>query len=192
VISGSDDRTIRVWEIDSAKEMLKIPLVRQWPRSIAVTSDGRFAVTAAESSTVKVWNLETGAEVQSFRGHTARVNSVAIVDAQRVVSGSDDHTVRVWDLESGQPLSVLSGHDAKVNAVAAFAGRKLVVSASDDCDVRVWDVTTKGLLATYTLESPVLTCVGSPETPEIVVGDRSGLVHFFSLEGVEDLPVVHG
>jgi WD40 repeat protein len=192
VISGSDDRTIRVWEVDSAKEILKIPLVRQWPRSIAVTSDGRFAVTAAESSTVKVWNLETGAEVQSFRGHSARVNSVAIVDAQRVVSGSDDHTVRVWDLESGQPVSVLSGHDAKVNAVAAFGGRKLVVSASDDCDVRVWDVTTKGLLATYTVESPVLTCAGSPETPEIVVGDRSGLVHFFSLEGIEDLSVVHG
>jgi hypothetical protein len=37
-------------------------------------------------------------------------------------------------------------------------------------------------VATHTVESPVLTCTASPCGAEIVAGDRSGLVHFISLE----------
>jgi WD40 repeat protein len=192
VISGGDDRTIRVWEVDSAKEVLQIRLVRQWPRSIAITSDGRFAVTAAEGSTLKAWNLATGEEVLSFRGHTARINSVAVLDSTRVVSGADDHTVRVWDLQNGQVQHLMTGHDGKVNAVASLPGGRVVVSASDDCEVRVWNADAGALLATHTAESPILACAGSPHGRQIVAGDRSGLVHFLSLEVCADLVTANG
>ena len=192
VISGGDDRTIRVWEIESGKEMLQIQLSRQWPKSVAITPDARFAVTAAESSTVKVWDLASGAELLTFRGHTARVNTVVVLDSHRAVSGSDDHTVRVWDLTNGQQEHLFTGHKARVNALAALPGGKLVVSVSEACDVRVWDADTGRLVATYTLESPILACAASPQAPLIVVGDRSGLVHFLSLEGCAGLVTTHG
>jgi WD40 repeat protein len=182
VISGGDDRTIRVWDVHSAKEILQISLARQWPRSIAITSDARFAITAAESSTVKVWSLASGEEILSLRGHTARVNAVAVLGSHRAVSGSDDHTVRVWNLETGLQEHVLTGHQGKVNAVAVLPGGKLVASASEGCDVRVWDAGAGVLIATYTVESPILACAASPRAPLIVAGDRSGLVHFLSLE----------
>ena len=182
VISGGDDRTIRVWDIQSGNQILEIPLLRQWPRSIAITSDGRFAITAAESSSLKLWDLITGGEVRSFRGHTARVNAIAMASEKRLVSASDDHTVRVWDLESGQLLHVLTNHDGKVNALATLPGGRLIASASDDCDVKLWDVVRGLLIATFTVESPVLTCAGNPTAAEIIAGDRSGLVHFFAVE----------
>jgi WD40 repeat protein len=183
MISGGDDRTIRVWDIQSGNQIRQIELVRQWPRSIAVTSEGGFAITAAESSTLKLWNLDTGAETRSFRGHRARVNAVVLASDQRLVSGSDDHTLRVWNLGSGELLHVLAGHDGKVNALASLPGGRLVASASDDCDVKLWDVIDGVLVATFTVESPVLTCAGSPMESVIIAGDRSGLVHFFAVEG---------
>jgi hypothetical protein len=39
-------------------------------------------------------------------------------------------------------------------------------------------------LATYTTESPVLTCAGSACGRTIVAGDRSGLVHFICVEAI--------
>lgn len=183
VISGGDDRTIRIWDVQSAKEILQIRLARQWPRSIAVTSDARFAVTAAEGSTVKVWDLAAGDEVLSLRGHTARVNAVAVLGSTRAVSGSDDHTVRVWNVETGLEEHVFTGHGAKVNAVATLPEQDVVVSASDFGDVRVWNASTGTVLATHTVESPILACAANIRGPMIVAGDRSGLVHFISLEG---------
>jgi WD40 repeat protein len=183
IVSGGDDRTIRVWDLHSARELLRIPLVRQWPRAIAVTPDGNFAVTAAESSVLKLWDLQTGAEVRTFHGHTARVNSVAFAPDGRLISGSDDHTVRVWDLGTASPIRVLRAHSARVNATSIFPGGALAASVSDDCDIKLWDLTTGILLATHTVESPVLACAASPCGLELIAGDRSGLVHFVSVEG---------
>jgi WD40 repeat protein len=182
VISGGDDRTVRVWDVHSAQEILKIALTRQWPRAIAITPDGRFAVTAAESAVLKLWSLESGAEVRTFRGHSARANSIAVTDGGLLISGSDDHSVRVWDLETASPLHVLNAHHGRVNSVACLSGGRFAVSASDDCDINVWDLTNGALVATHTVESPVLTCAVSPCGAEVVAGDRSGLVHFISLE----------
>ena len=182
IISGGDDRTVRVWDMQSAQEILRIPLIRQWPRALAITPDGRFAVTAAASAVLKLWSLETGAEVRSFRGHTAPASSVAITDGGLLISGSEDHSVRVWDLETASPLHVCNGHDGRVNSVACLSGGRFAVSASDDCDINVWDLQTGVLVATHTVESPVLTCAASPCAAEIVAGDRSGLVHFISIE----------
>jgi WD40 repeat protein len=182
IVSGGDDRTIRVWDVHSAQEILRISLTRQWPRAVAVTRDGRFAVTAAESSVLKLWSLESGAEVRTFRGHSARVNSIALTGEGLLISGSDDHSVRVWDMDTASLLHVLNGHDARVNSVACLSGGRFAVSASDDCDIDVWDLTSGVLAATHTVESPVLTCAGSPTGAEIVAGDRSGLVHFISFE----------
>jgi WD40 repeat protein len=183
IVSGGDDRTIRVWDLHSARELLRIPLTRQWPRAIAVTPDGMFAATAAETSVLKLWDLQTGAEVRTFRGHTARVNSLAFAPGGRLVSGSDDHTVRVWDVATTLPNHVLKAHDARVNAVSVFPGGTLAASVSDDCDINLWDLARGVLLATHTVESPVLTCAASPCGLELVAGDRSGLVHFVSVEG---------
>ena len=192
VISGSDDRTIRVWDAASANEILQIRLVRQWPRSITVTSDGRFAITAAEGSTLKVWNLTTGAEVMSLRGHTARINSVAVLGSTHTVSGSDDHTVRVWSLETGKEEYVFTGHKAKVNAVATLPGETIVVSTSDIGDIRVWDIRGGNLLASHTVESPILTCAASSREALVVAGDRSGLVHFLRLDRGGNLVTCNG
>jgi WD40 repeat protein len=182
VISGGDDRTVRIWDMQSAQEILRIPLTRQWPRAIAITPDGRFAVTAAESAVLKLWSLESGAEVRTFRGHTARANSVALTDGGLLISGADDHSVRVWELDTASPVQVCNGHDGRVNSVACLFGGRFAVSASDDCDINVWDLTNGVLVATHTVESPVLTCAASPCDAEIVAGDRSGLVHFIYLE----------
>jgi WD40 repeat protein len=168
--------------MQSAQEILRIPLTRQWPRAIAITPDGRFAVTAAESAVLQLWNLESGAEVRTFRGHSARANSVALTDGGLLISGSDDHSVRVWDLDTASPLHVCNAHHGRVNSVACLSGGRFAVSASDDCDINVWDLTSGVLVATHTVESPVLTCGASPCGVEVVAGDRSGLVHFISLE----------
>ena len=78
---------------------------------MAVTPDGRRAVSASEDKTLKVWDLETGRALRTLEGHSGYVTGVAVTpDGRRAVSASWDNTLKVWDLETGRALRTLEGH----------------------------------------------------------------------------------
>ena len=85
----------------------------------------------------EVWDVESGAELRKFEGHTDRVTSVSFSgDGKQVVSGSWDKTVRVWDVESGAELRKFEGHTTWVTSVSFSGSGKQVVSGSWDKAVR--------------------------------------------------------
>ncbi|MBP7962796.1 MAG: CHAT domain-containing protein [Caldilineaceae bacterium] len=109
--------------------------------SVAVTSDGRRAVSASSDRTVRVWDLESGENVATLMGHESLVTSVAVTpDGRRAVSASIAGTVRVWDLGSGKSIATQMGHKVPVIAVTLTPDGKRVVSALSDGTVRVWDL----------------------------------------------------
>jgi WD40 repeat protein len=57
--------------------------------AIAVTADGRSAISAGEDKTLRLWDLVTHEWIRSFRGHDDQVLSVSISpDGHIAVSGS--------------------------------------------------------------------------------------------------------
>ncbi len=77
-----------------------------WVRAIAVTADGKRAVSGSSDGTVKLWDLRTGREIRTFEGHTGSVNAVAVTaDGKWAVSGSFDDTFKLWQLDTGKPIA---------------------------------------------------------------------------------------
>ena len=75
--------------------------------SVAVSADGRLALSGSSDTTVKVWDLRSGQELH-LAGHAYGVRSVALsADGHLALSASSDRTVKVWDLETGQCLATL-------------------------------------------------------------------------------------
>ncbi|MCE9567976.1 MAG: hypothetical protein K8U57_38740 [Planctomycetes bacterium] len=109
---------------------------------VAISADGKRAVSGGMDKTVFVWNLEAGHELLRLPGHTDRVRSVAIsADGKRAVSGGDDKTVRVWNLDTGKELHKLEGHRGNAESVAISAdGKRAISGDSFDNLVRVWDL----------------------------------------------------
>ncbi len=120
-------------------------------RSVAITSDGRWAVSASSDRTVRVWNLERGENVLVLIGHEGWVRSVAVTPNGRwALSASSDRTIRVWDLKKGKSVAILTGHEDQVNAVAVTADGCWAISASSDRTVRVWNVRQEECVAKLT------------------------------------------
>jgi WD40 repeat protein len=72
---------------------------------VALSADGRHAVSCSSDQTLKVWDLESGAELRTLEGHSDWVSSVALsADGCRVLSASADQTVKLWDMENGACL----------------------------------------------------------------------------------------
>jgi WD40 repeat protein len=115
--------------------------------AVAVTPDGRQAVTTSEDSTLKVWDLESGAEMQSVTtGHTLWAAVAVTPDGRRALSGSVDGTVKGWDLESGSEVCSLAGQAVLVNAVALTPDGRCAVMACQGLALNVWDLENGALL----------------------------------------------
>src|SRR5207244_9858701 len=114
----------------SAEKMKSVPsvLMRQfaghadWVWAVALSQDGRRALSGSKDATVRLWDVETGAQLACFEGHEAEVVSVAFsADGRRALSGSIDKTSRLWDLESGREVRCFRGDTDNVVSVA-FSG----------------------------------------------------------------------
>jgi WD40 repeat protein len=112
-----------------------------WVNAVAVTPDGKQAVSASEDKTLKVWDLGSGRGVRTLAGHSSWVHAVALMpNGKQAVSASEDKTLKVWELESGRELRTLQGNSNAVLDVAVSGDGRLAVSASWDKTLKVWEV----------------------------------------------------
>ena len=73
--------------------------------SVAFSPDGQRALSGSEDKTLKLWEVETGKEIATWRGHESWVTSVAFSpDGQRALSGSGDDTLKLWEVETGKEI----------------------------------------------------------------------------------------
>src|SRR5207244_6840246 len=93
---------------------------------------------------VKIWDVQSGQELHTLRGHRGEVYAVAFSpddDGRWVASGSEDSAVKVWDSHTGKPVHSFRGHTGLVSSVAFSPDGRRLVSGSRDKTVKVWDVT---------------------------------------------------
>ena len=88
-----------VFDPVSGESLLELAGHENWVNSLAMTDDGRLALSASSDCTVKIWDLTTGKEDGVLIGHVAGVRSVAVTaDGSQAVSASSDGTLKRWDL----------------------------------------------------------------------------------------------
>lgn len=113
--------------------------------AVAFSPDGKYALSANEDQTIRLWSVDTGEEVRRFVGHTDKVNSLAFSpDGKSVLTASDDSTIRLWEVATGTEIRSFRGHHWNVNSARFSPDGRYVLSAGLDDTVRLWDLKTGG------------------------------------------------
>ena len=85
-------------------------------RSVAFSPDSTQLVNGGSGGTVRVYDVASGEERLTLRGHSDVVSVAFSPDGTRLVSGGDD--VKVWDAENGQETYTFQGRCGPVSSVA--------------------------------------------------------------------------
>ncbi len=96
--------------------------------AVALAADARRALSGGFDRTLRLWDLETGAEVRRLEGHEGWVRAVALTaDATRALSGGYDRTLRLWDLERGAEIAAFSADNRILCSAVEPGGQGVVV-----------------------------------------------------------------
>jgi DNA-binding beta-propeller fold protein YncE len=143
VVAGIGDGTVRVLDVATGREALRLEGHAPGGVAVAVSSSGNLVLSGGVDHELRLRDLKLGRERAIFRGHTNTITNVTLSPNGRLAaSGSWDKTARIWEVATGKPLHVLAGHAKVVMGVAFTPDGRQLATTSWDQSVRIWDVAT--------------------------------------------------
>ncbi|MBD2606491.1 CHAT domain-containing protein [Scytonema hofmannii FACHB-248] len=138
--SASNDGTVKLWDVNSGKEINTLKGHTSNVIGVSFSPDGKTLASTSEDHTVKLWDVNSGREIKTLKGHTDNVIGVNFSpDGKTLASASEDYTVKLWDVNSGKEIKTLTGHTDYVWSVSFSPDGKTLASASNDKTVKLWD-----------------------------------------------------
>ena len=145
VVSASNDKTIRTWNID--KELKDPETIEEFSLtghidrvlSVAISHNEQYFVSASVDTTMKVWNVQKKTCEFTFAAHAEYAITVAIDPTDSIIaSGGGDSIVKIWGFKEQRQLYGLYGHSSEVDSLVFTPIGNYLISSGEE--VIVWDI----------------------------------------------------
>ncbi|ETN97342.1 hypothetical protein RFI_40189, partial [Reticulomyxa filosa] len=138
ICSGSYDKTIRIWDIETTKQfnVFKGHTGYVWSVRYGSNELVNIILSGSADKSVRLLDIRSGQQAQVFNGHTNTVYAVEyspfvikniIGNSNVICSGSLDNTIRFWDVRSNKnELYMIKEDDKEDNGITClkFIGLK--------------------------------------------------------------------
>ena len=197
LLCGFFDRTVRLFDVATKKELQRFAGKDSGAFPVSFSPDAKLAMCAG-NSTIHLWDLSTGGEVGSLKGHESAIPWVVFVPpGDTILSGSWDQTVRLWDTKTGQERGRLVGHSKGVHAVAVSPDGQLAASGdvgagfgeaavraiaqgADECTIRLWNLPGRKQVAQVCQpHNKILRLSFSPDGKRLASAGSDGIIYLW-------------
>lgn len=139
LISGSGDKTAKLWDVASGREVRSFGGHESQVLSVAFSPDGSTVATGSWDATIRLWDARTGQARHVLKTDGWVVSLAFSPDGSTLASGTRGQTVSLWDTATGKARHRLAGHTGNVTSLAFSADGRTLASVSLDDTFRLWD-----------------------------------------------------
>lgn len=205
VVSGSRDKAIRFWSLDTGELLHIFPGRSLWSgdghseriSTLAFSADGETLASGSDDGTIKWWDLHRRKLIFTLPSHGWGISTIAFCTSGYILAwGSRDGLIQLWDLDAETLITDLSQHgDAKhgdqVSALVFNPRKRTLISSSYDKTIRFWDLQTGELSKTLTGHlDRVSTIALSPDQRTLISASWDKTLKFWDMDFLEQRKVI--
>ncbi|GAA6062685.1 hypothetical protein JCM10212_002508 [Sporobolomyces blumeae] len=143
----------------------------------------RYLLSCSSDTTIRLWSLETYANLVVYRGHREPVWDVEWGPrGVYFASASRDRTARLWITDKVNAVRIFAGHLSDVNCVTFHPNSLYLATGSSDRTCRLWDV-QKGMCVRVFVghRGAVMKVKISPDGRWLASAGDDHLIHLWNL-----------
>ncbi|KAI4838998.1 pre-mRNA-processing factor 19 [Plasmodium brasilianum] len=168
-ISGSNDKTVRIWKGDSdTNEYVTAHVITKHKDHITSLSLHPLENLFISASKDNVWilhDLETAKTIKTCKNNPSPFKNLSIhPDGMMLGIASEDSNIHIYDIKSQEYKASLTGHTKAVDCISFSENGYYLASCSKDNTIKLWDL--RKALSFQTLELE--------QTPNFITFDYSG------------------
>lgn len=183
LMSASDDRTVRLWDLPSQQSTTTFVGHTDYVRSGSFMPGpmSNMIVTGSYDETVRLWDPRIPSRAAMIFKHAAPVESVLPMPSGTTILASADNQISVLDLVAGKPLHIIKNHQKTVTSLCLASNGTRLVSGGLDGHVKIFETSGWNVVAGSKYNSPILSVsvINSGinrEDKHLVVGLQSGIL----------------
>lgn len=185
LMSASDDRTVRLWDLPSSESTSVFTGHSDYVRSGAFIpgTTSNLLVSGSYDNTVRIWDPRTAtssSSVMVFKHH-APIEDVLPLTSGTTILASSGNQISVLDLVAAKPRHVITNHQKTVTSLSMASNGRRVVSGSLDGHIKIYETTGWNVVAGAKYPSPILavqiiTAGANDDDRHLAVGMQSGIL----------------
>ena len=135
------DMAIRLWEVESRKQVAVVGHHNASIESVALSPDGTLLAAGRQDGAVELWDIGSRKRIDVIQGHDAMVQCVVFSPDGRLLASSAKEHARLWDIQDRREIAVFD-HTAIVESIAFSHDSKTLACVDHNC-IRLWDTRRK-------------------------------------------------
>ncbi|CAD6578869.1 MAG: hypothetical protein TREMPRED_002301, partial [Tremellales sp. Tagirdzhanova-0007] len=182
-LTGSADRTIRLWNPSLGKEIKCYRGHGHEVLALDISHDNAKFASCGVDKVVFIWDVASGTVVRRLQGHFGKINAVTFNrDAQVLASAGFDAKVMLWDMRAvaRDPIQTIKDATSSITTLTIPSDIPELMTGGTDGIVRSYDL-RMGKIAEDLVGAPISSISPSPTSSKdtLLVSSLDGKLRIF-------------
>lgn len=135
----STDPSVKLWEVQSGKELHTLTGADRDITSVAFSPDGKIIAGASLEGKIRLWD-DSGKDIRTLEAPEGIWSIDFSPDGKYLAAGGWNDTIKVYEAASGKELLYRNGHERTVTSVTFSPDSHRLITSGIDQTVKVWEM----------------------------------------------------